>query len=910
MLTGNVITTYSFRHPVSAVCFSPDGKYLAVAKNHCIMVFLAPEPSRSINSLELYRFLYGFQDKIKNIDWSSDSKFIIAGSEDMTARVLSVRRHPKLIIYTLSGHKAPVYSAFVADESLDCVTVSVDGEIRLWSCDSTLRDLDNAASLETKKALFKLTSKKLKIIVTAFESGIIMLHQLPEFILIDKAKLMADPVSSVAINSSGDWIAVGSEEHGQLAVWEWRSKSCHLRVSSHANEMTSITFSPDGLLLATAGRDAKVKIWQVASGRALVTFSDHQAPVTQVAFPATKPKVVISSSLDGTVRAFDLTRYRNFRTMSVPNRGVQLSSLAADPLGELAAAGALDAFDAYVWSVKTGLLLTVLTGHTAPVSSLEFNPGLEFYGRLELVTASWDGTVRTWNLADCEAAIASKDVAGGTLTEVFTLPTDAICTTYRHDGHELAVALLNATILFFDTSDGRQLGSIEGRHDLDVAQVGVDDLVTPHRAAKERKFLSITYSADGDHLLAGGDSKYICLYSVPDRLLLKRFEVTINMSLQGVQEAHDRRKFLSAYSAEAAAAKEEGREALPLPGVRTGDDHSRRWWRPDVRVTSVRFSPTGDAFAATATEGVFVYALETAGLGSSLLGGVQNWLFDASGVDEESTPSNARNLLAEGNLAAALDIALRLRLHDLLEEVIEAVPYSQVNYLARNLPLSLVIRSLVPFLARQLEPGRSRHAAFYVGWADAVLQVHAGALRSSLSSVARPRSKLQLSTATDEQAEERLKQPGVLLEHGEWRAFQASLVRLQSSLDSLKGNLLNRLEAVDAVWAYLSAVSNIAKATELPSPAAMEGAMELSPAKAIKRPISNATPDVEFSFKPSERQGGLEATTEKKRKKKTTKKGNLQHGLKTSASDGKTRLKKVATKRKKDSKRQPVAVAT
>ncbi|VDN15906.1 unnamed protein product, partial [Dibothriocephalus latus] len=43
-----------------------------------------------------------------------------------------------------------------------------------------------------------------------------------------------------------------------------------------------------------------------------------------------------------------------------------------------------------------------------------------------------------------------------------------------------------------------------------------------------------------------------------------------------------------------------------------------------------------DAFAATATEGVFVYALETAGLGSSLLGGVQNWLFDASAADEET----------------------------------------------------------------------------------------------------------------------------------------------------------------------------------------------------------------------------------------------------------------------------------
>lgn len=61
-----------------------------------------------------------------------------------------------------------------------------------------------------------------------------------------------------------------------------------------------------------------------------------------------------------------------------------------------------------------------------------------------------------------------------------------VCTAYRQDGRELAVAMLNATILFFDPSEGRQLGSIEGRVDLDVAQISTDDLVTPHRAAKER----------------------------------------------------------------------------------------------------------------------------------------------------------------------------------------------------------------------------------------------------------------------------------------------------------------------------------------------------------------------------------------------------------------------------------------
>lgn len=85
----------------------------------------------------------------------------------------------------------------------------------------------------------------------------------------------------------------------------------------------------------------------------------------------------------------------------------------------------------------------------------------------------------------------------------------------------------------------------------------------------------------------------------------------------------------------------------------------------------------GDAFAATATEGVFVYSLQSAGMGSNILGGVSSWLFDALAADEETTPSNARLRVSEGNLSAALDIALRLQLHSLIEEVIEAVPFSQ-----------------------------------------------------------------------------------------------------------------------------------------------------------------------------------------------------------------------------------------
>jgi periodic tryptophan protein 2 len=53
----------------------------------------------------------------------------------------------------------------------------------------------------------------------------------------------------------------------------------------------------------------QVKVFQLSSGFCYVTFSEHTAPVTAVSFLPTGA-AVLSASLDGSVRAYDLLRYR------------------------------------------------------------------------------------------------------------------------------------------------------------------------------------------------------------------------------------------------------------------------------------------------------------------------------------------------------------------------------------------------------------------------------------------------------------------------------------------------------------------------------------------------------------------------------------------------------------------------
>jgi periodic tryptophan protein 2 len=144
-----------------------------------------------------------------------------------------------------------------------------------------------------------------------------------------------------------------------------------LKQQAHSTDMSCLCYSADGQTIATGGRDAKVKLWNVNSGLCFVTFHEHAQPVTSVYMTPTK-NILFSASLDGTVRAFDLLRYRCFRTFVTPEP-TQLSCLAVDPSGEVVCAASQETFEIFVWSVQTGKLIDILAGHQGPISSLSFS---------------------------------------------------------------------------------------------------------------------------------------------------------------------------------------------------------------------------------------------------------------------------------------------------------------------------------------------------------------------------------------------------------------------------------------------------------------------------------------------------------------------------------------------------------
>jgi len=451
-----------------------------------------------------------------------------------------------------------------------------------------------------------------------------------------------------------------------------------------------------------------------------VTFTEHTASVTAVEF-AKRGQVVFSASLDGTVRAWDLVRYRNFRTFTSPTETpVQFSCLAVDSSGEVVAAGSTDTYEVFFWSVQTGKLLDILTGHEGPVSSLAFSP----IGN-ELASGSWDKTVRVWNAFGRSRAV-----------EPFSMNSDVLAIAFRPDGKELAVATLDGQIAFFDVAGGRQTGIIEGRRDISGGR-SLYDGRTAQNNAGNKAFNSVCYSADGTLLLAGGNSKYVCLYDIQEATLLRKYTISENLSLDGTEEFLDSRRVNSA-GINLDAIDEHGDDseledrleaAGTLPGV-AGGDLSKRRWKPTVRTCGVRFAPDGRGWAAASTDGLLLYSNEDA------------VAFDPFELSIDLTPQAVVDAVDGREYLKALCMAMRLNEEELVTGVLERIPKEEVKFVVHNLPTggrnpvllgpsssgnNYYLRKLLELLVKRLEKGPDLEGD--LRWVSEVLEKHGNTIR-------------------------------------------------------------------------------------------------------------------------------------------------------------------------------------
>ncbi|KAK4688689.1 periodic tryptophan protein 2, partial [Tremellales sp. Uapishka_1] len=741
---GTVLHHMNFKKPVQAVSFSPDGKYIAITHGHHIQVWETPSHlAREFAPFVLHRTYTGHFDEVVSIQWSKTSRYFITTSRDMTARLYTLDPVEGFKPKSFGGHRDVVLGAYFSEDEKTIYTVSRDGAVFVWNAKKSISAEDsdvemdildlpstsasaaNAAVDHTvaytrwgisnrhffnqpgTKVVCSTFHPKTSLLIVGFSTGVFGLWEMPDFTPVHTLSISNEKISSVAVSASGEWLAFGASKLGQLLVWEWQSESYVLKQQGHYYDMNTLAFSSDGQNIATGGEDGKVKVWNATSGFCFVTFPEHSASISTVEF-AKQGQVLFSASLDGTVRAYDLIRYRNFRTFTSPTP-VQFCSLAVDPSGEVVCAGSLDTFEIYMWSVQTGKLLDILSGHTAPVSGLAFSPTGD-----QLASSSWDRSIRLWSV-----------FGRSRTTEPITLTSESTALAFRPDGKEICVATLDGQLSFIDVAEGQITSVIEGRRDISGGRK-LEDRMTAANNASSKYFNSVTYTADGSCVLAGGSSKYVVIYDCKDGVMIKKFQISENLSLDGTQELLDSRKMTYAGVNEdllddgGGNSDLEDRLDVTLPGAAKGDLSKRRYKR-EAKTNCVRFSYSGRSWAAASTEGLLIYSLDSV------------THFDPLDLSIDLTPESILATLQKAEYLLALIMALRLNEGPLIKRVYEGVPINDIRLISNQLPKTYV-EQLLRFVSDHLE--ESPHVEFDLVWIASMLTSHGRLLRESKSEMA------------------------------------------------------------------------------------------------------------------------------------------------------------------------------
>jgi periodic tryptophan protein 2 len=751
-----ILQRMNFKKKVYDIKFSPDDTHFAVTYGNGCQIWKTPSIQREFAPLILSRTLSGLHDASCCLDWSSDSNSLIIGSKDLTAKIFYRIKSKHMASTVLTGHRDKVVSAFFGSDDDTAYTVASDGAVFTWQFEYGDRvpitkkkkyndEMDDEDEVEddeeeedeedetvktkrggkwvlaSREFLWDPHSRVISaafnkvngLLVVGFNTGVFGLYSMPGCTNIHKLSVSHHSLNTISINSTGEWIAVGSSRLGQLLVWEWQSESyvlkqqgksrpyqltyslTHSYFTGHLYGLNCLDISSDGQYVATGGDDSKVKLWNASSGFCFVTFTEHLAPITGVKFAGKGAgKAIISSSLDGTIRAHDLLRYKNFRTLTAPTP-VQFTSLSVDNAGEIVCAGSLEPFNVYVWSLQTGRLLDILAGHEGPIACMEFSVGTS-----TLATGSWDGTLKLW------------DIYQNKCVETFEHGCDVLALAFRPDGKEVCTCATNGNIYFWDVDSGEQLGFIEGKRDISGGRF-TTDARTADNSTRSKHFTCVTYSADGTCILAAGHSKYACIYAIASKTLVKKFQLSHNRSLEGVLDELRSDRIVDGLALDNIAIDDSDDEhgaKSTLPGTTMAKKtDGSRLTRPDIITSALKFSPTGREWIAATTQGLQVFSLDDA------------MLFAPTDLDITITPQTIIKTVQRQEYSLAVNMALHLGEQVILKKTVDSVPIDAVELVVQSIDVRM-LRDLLKLLATEFV--LSKHIEYYLRWCWCIINAH------------------------------------------------------------------------------------------------------------------------------------------------------------------------------------------
>lgn len=319
--------------------------------------------------------------------FAADGRLVLARSVSGAMRVWDMERFNSNLY---RGHTSYVYDVALSPDNHRVASVAWDGKLCLWDSANgrRVREIPHEFAIVSSVG-FDRTGKKLVTVSRDLEGKYgrclnIWKAETGELQLSVPLLGQSYKDSRATFSPAGDWVAV-AEPSGAFRLLDAQTGQ-EMKRFQHPDTALDIAFSPDGRFAAAGGEQGRLSLLDGKTFTELVPLTGHREDISRVTFSA-DGVLMASASLDRTVRIWNV---QSRKELHVLHHGSPVYGVAFTPDGTRLATACADNSIRF-WETTNFMEVAELRGHRDYVHALAFSSD-----STRLFTASGDLTVRVW----------------------------------------------------------------------------------------------------------------------------------------------------------------------------------------------------------------------------------------------------------------------------------------------------------------------------------------------------------------------------------------------------------------------------------------------------------------------------------------------------------------------------------
>ncbi|MCA2656075.1 WD40 repeat domain-containing protein [Microcystis sp. M061S2] len=382
------------------LAITPDSTKIISSQNGIVKV-LDLATGKKIRTLTLS----SHYNSISSSAITPDNTKIIFGYSDGMIKIWDLCTEQELL--TLIGHHGKVSSLIISHDGSKIVSGSYDKTIKIWNLAIEKRMLTPIDYSIGDKIYSLAITPDDNIVILGFWNYIKVCNlatrkEIKLYNVSGIPKILAiTPDGTKFILALGWWIKVCNITSGK-AIRTLPNCAYFIKylIANFRENLVNLMFYSINTVTASDGtkvaisRDKTIKVWDLGTGKELLTLSGHQNPINSLVISLDGTKI-ISGCQEGIIKVWDLSTGKELLTLNSRQQGIDLLAITSDckKIVFIATFRTIK-----VWDLDTAKELLTFNSHHSTISSLTITPNNQYVISSGLDSSGLDTTIKIWDL--------------------------------------------------------------------------------------------------------------------------------------------------------------------------------------------------------------------------------------------------------------------------------------------------------------------------------------------------------------------------------------------------------------------------------------------------------------------------------------------------------------------------------